>query len=414
MLMTQYAPSAVAEQCQRGLQLPCLPAALRVHLLSLLACGLEIVGEVGTAEEPVADAVAEARASGDPANGVVALVPRALLGFAHGDWRQALDLAGEAVARQHLAGGHALRLWLSDAWKALILVSLMRIDEAHAVIEAGTRTSEGISANIRVWSMLRCRARLGAGQLADARAEAEAILDMSDELGDGNFGYLNHIASYVLGDVALHTGSPRELRAARREAARLRNTPDCRSSQRLGAWLTVRLAAAEGSSALPGVLDADMLELLAPGYLHASSPILYCDAVELIRLLLMAGQRSDATSVTTRIERADAVTPDFPFLSAAAMHARALLEDDPDLAVQAVELYHADPRPLVRASALEDAGRLLPAGAIRRRCRTSTRHYTCTPPRAPNATPRGCAACSATAASCARAEGSRPRQSGRS
>jgi DNA-binding CsgD family transcriptional regulator len=44
-------------------------------------------------------------------------------------------------------------------------------------------------------------------------------------------------------------------------------------------------------------------------------------------------------------------------LSARSRHSRT------DAAGQAVELYQADPRPLVRASALEDAGRLLPAGA---------------------------------------------------
>jgi DNA-binding NarL/FixJ family response regulator len=360
MLMTQYAPAAVAEQCRRGLELSGVPAALRVQLLSLLACGLEIVGDIGAAAEPLRTAVGEADASGDPANAVVTLVPRALLALSQGDWRKAVDLAGDAVARQHRAGGHALRLWLSDAWRALILVSLMRIDEAHAVIEAGTRASEGIAANIRIWSMLRCRVRLAAGHLADAGAEAEAILDMSDELGDGNFGYLNHIASYVLGDIAVHTGSAADLRSARQQAARLRQTPGCQSTQRLGAWLDLRLAAMNGPV---GIVDQHTLELLAPGYLHASTPIAACDAVELVRLLQQAGQRADAASVLDRLEHADKASPGFPFLRAAAVHARAVLDGDRDAAGLAVELYQTDPRPLVRASALEDAGNMVSARA---------------------------------------------------
>ncbi len=350
MLMAQYAPAAVAEQCQAALRLPGVPPALRVQLLSLLACGLDISGEAGAAAGPVADAIAEAAASGDPAAEIVTFVPRALLAFAQGDWRGAIGLAGEAARRQHEA--KELRMWLPETWKSLLLISELRLEEAHAIIEAGTREAENVSRNIRVWSMLRCRARLAAGQLADARAEAEAILDMSDELGDGSFGYLNHIASYVLGDIALRTGDPAALQAARRDAAVLYGTGSgCATTKRLGAWLTVRL---DG-----GPIGPDLLDVLAPGYVHACSPLGHCDAVELVRLLLAAGQRPDAASVTARLENGADANPGFPGLRAAALHARALLDNDPGRALAAVQAYRGDPRSLVRAAAFEDAGRLL-------------------------------------------------------
>jgi len=350
MLMAQYAPAAVAEQCQAALRLPDVPPALRVQLLSLLACGLDISGEADAAAGPVADAIAEATASGDPAAEIVTFVPRALLAFARGDWRGAIGLAGEAARRQHEA--KELRMWLPETWKSLLLISELRLEEAHAIIEAGTREAESISRNIRVWSMLRCRARLAAGQLADARAEAEAILDMSDEMGDGSFGYLNHIASYVLGDIALRTGDPVALQTARRDAAALYGTGSgCATTERLGAWLTVRL---EG-----GHIGPDLLDVLAPGYVHACSPVGHCDAVELVRLLLAAGQRPDAASVTAGLENGTDANPSFPGLRAAALHARALLDHDPERALAAVQAYRGDPRPLVRAAAFEDAGRLL-------------------------------------------------------
>lgn len=53
--------------------------------------------------------------------------------------------------------------------------------------------------------------------------------------------------------------------------------------------------------------------------------------------------------------------PDFPCLEAAALHACAALHSDADAALCAVTLSAADPRPLVRAAVLEEAGRLLPA-----------------------------------------------------
>ena len=354
MLMAQYAPAAVAEQCQAALRLPDVPPALRVQLLSLLACGLDISGEADAAAGPVADAIAEATASGDPAAEIVTFVPRALLAFAQGDWRGAIGLAGEAARRQHEA--KELRMWLPETWKSLLLISELRLEEAHAIIEAGTREAENVSRNIRVWSMLRCRARLAAGQLADARAEAEAILDMSDEMGDGSFGYLNHIASYVLGDIALRTGDPAALQTARRDAAALYGTGSgCATTKRLGAWLTVRL---DG-----GPIGPDLLDVLAPGYVHACSPVGHCDAVELVRLLLAAGQRPDAASVTARLENGADANPSFPGLRAAALHARALLDKDPERALAAVQAYRGDPRSLVRAAAFEDAGRLLPERA---------------------------------------------------
>ncbi len=350
MLMAQYAPAAVAEQCQAALRLPGVPPALRIQLLSLLACGLDISGEAGAAAGPVAQAIAEAAASGDPAAEIITFVPRALLAFAQGDWRGAISLAGEAARRQHEA--KELRMWVPETWKSLVLISELRLEGAQAIIEAGTREAENVCRNIRVWSMLRCRARLAAGQLADARAEAEAILDMSDEMGDGSSGYLNNLASYVLGDIALRTGDPAGLQAARRDAAVLYGTGSgCAATRRLGAWLTVRL---DG-----GPIGPDLLDVLAPGYVHACSPVSHPDAVELVRLLLAAGQRPDAASVTARLENGADANPGFPGLRAAALHARALLDKDPGQALAAVQAYRGDPRPLVRAAAFEDAGRLL-------------------------------------------------------
>ena len=350
MLMAQYCPGSGRRAVPGGAAAARRPAALRVQLLSLLACGLDISGEADAAAGPVADAIAEAAASGDPAAEIITFVPRALLAFAQGDWRGAVGLAGEAARRQHEAKD--LRMWLPETWRSLLLISELRLEEAHAIIEAGTREAENAARNIRVWSMLRCRARLAAGQLADARAEAEAILDMSDEMGDGSFGYLNHIASYVLGDIALRTGDPAALQTARRDAAVLYGTADaCSTTKRLGAWLTVRL---DG-----GPIGPDLLDVLAPGYVHACSPLGHCDAVELVRLLLAAGQRPDAASVTARLANGADANPDFPGLRAAALHARALLDQDPERALAAVQAYRGDPRSLVRAAAFEDAGRLL-------------------------------------------------------
>jgi DNA-binding CsgD family transcriptional regulator len=363
ILSMQYAPADVIEQCRLALQLPGVPEALRVQLLSFMSCGFDLSGDVGAAAKPVEDAVAVARTSSEPTSEVITLVPRAAQALATGEWHQAVDFISQAVARRHTAEGMAVRMWLPDAWQALIFIVLARLEEAFALIDAGMQAAQrdGISANVRIWSMLRCRALFCAGRLADARAEAEAVIEMADEIGDGNYGYVNHIGVYVLGRVALHTGDPAGLAQGRRAAFQLRQTLDCSSSQRLGAWLMARVAHAEADAPLTAEADALLLDPLAPGPLPASSPLMYADSAALARILLDAGKRQEAESVVARLELFAGLHPDFPFLSSAALHARAVLDGDPDAALRAVALSAADPRPLIRAAVIEDAGRLLPA-----------------------------------------------------
>jgi DNA-binding NarL/FixJ family response regulator len=362
-LSMQYAPADVVEQCQRALELPGVPGELRIHLLSFLSLGQDLFGDADAAEQSARDATELARASADHGNEVFTLVPRAAQALARGDWRLAVGLAGESAARRYSVQGSAVRLWLPDAWEALIAIVVARLDEAFALVEAGMKAAQrdGISANIRVWSMLRCRALFCSGRLADARAEAEATIEMADEIGDGSYGYINHVARYILARVALHTGDAAGLAQARRSAARLGEARESPSGRRLGAWLTALLA--DAGSAGPGALDSrtpvQVLDPLADGPLSTTSPRMYADTAALTRLLLDAGRRADAKSVVARLEDFAAQHRDFPFLESAALHARAVLDGDPDIALRAVALSLGDPRPLVRAAVLEDAGRLL-------------------------------------------------------
>jgi DNA-binding CsgD family transcriptional regulator len=366
ILSMQYAPADVIEQCRRALDRPGVPAALRVQLLSFLALGFDLNGDVGAAEKPAREAVREARANRDGPGEVITLVPRAAYALATGDWGQATGLIGQAVTRRPAPAGAspAARLGLPDAWMALIFTAGARLDEAFALIDAGLQAAQrdGIAANVRIWSMLRGRALLSAGRLADAQAEAEATLEMADEIGDGSYGYVNHMGRYVLGQVALHTGDADGLAQARRAGDRLRGTPACPSSQDLGAWLLAQVTYAEGDAAAAVRAAEPALDPLARGPLPASSPRTYADTAALVRMLLAAGRPAAAASVTGRLADFARQHPDFPFLDSAALHARAVLNGDYAAADRAAELSAADPRPLVRAAILEDAGRLRPAG----------------------------------------------------
>ena len=157
----------------------------------------------------------------------------------------------------------------------MILLAAGYLDQAAGIIEAGARTAlnDGIAVNVRIWSMLRCRLLLYQGRLADARAEADAVLQMSDELGEGARGYVNRIALYTLATVATHTGDPTALRAGRR-AALSSSHGDSPTSMQTGAWILARLDAVEGETKRMDSLTAHALDPLTDGPLRArrSSP----------------------------------------------------------------------------------------------------------------------------------------------
>jgi DNA-binding CsgD family transcriptional regulator len=362
ILSLQYAPADVAEQCRLALKRSGVPAALRVQLLCALSLGLDLGGDVAAAEASATEAVVLARASGDSANELTTLLPRSVHSLARGNWRAAVDLSSDAVARQHDMPRTSVRVWLPDAWQALLLLAVARPADAFALIDAGVRTAQrdGLSASVRIWSMIRCRALLSAGRLADAAAEAEATIEMGDDVGDGSYGYVNHMALYVLGQVALHTGDTAGLGQARRSGIRLRAADRCSSTQRLGSWLLAMVADAEGDPRRAAEAGVQVLDPLARGPLPGTSPRTYADIADLTRILVRAGQRGDAAQAVGRLEDFTVRHPDFPFLDSAAAHARAVLDGDPDAALVAVELSSGDPRPLVRAAVLADAGELLP------------------------------------------------------
>jgi DNA-binding CsgD family transcriptional regulator len=362
-LELQYGPGRCAEQCALGLELPDLPPALRIALSSMRACALEMLGQTAAAEESAQRAVAEARATGARYAEVVTYPARALVAFDLGDWRAALELADLGVINRDFADVPAPRAWMFDAWKTLILVALGQLSDAMELINGGTRAAEqdGISANLRVWSMLRFRTMLALGRFADARAEAEAAMDISDETGGGGRGYINHIASYVMGCVAIHTGDTAGLIAARRAAVDMHRIPlEEGRARRLATWMTAKLDAAHGDFSHIRTMDIEMLDPLITGVPHVSSPRRYADQPELVRILLGAARSDDAGAVAERLAVAASLDPTFPFLRAAAAHATALVNNDYALADEAVALYDGCVEPMLRASALEDAGHLRP------------------------------------------------------
>ena len=79
---------------------------------------------------------------------------------------------------------------------------------------------------------------------------------------------------------------------------------------------------------------------------------------DLVRLHLAAGDRDQAASVATAVERG-ASGSDAPSAAGAALRCRALVESDPTLMRRAIASYEHGPRALETAAAREDAAPLL-------------------------------------------------------
>jgi DNA-binding CsgD family transcriptional regulator len=360
MALMHYSPPDAVEQCRTALSLGSLPPGLRMHLGSVLSCGLDIEGDRRGAALALRKAQADAAAAGATGDWGV-LIPQSLAAIPEGRWQEALDCSGEAVRLQHVAGRVNLRIWRPEAWRAIVLLGLARPGEAMRLIDAGEHLAqaEGVPGKARVWMMLRARALMDLGRISDAVTEAEAIFDMSDELGAEHVGYLNDVASWVGSCTAIRTGDPHQLAAAAQSASRLRSA-ELAPSRALGALLAASLGSLAGRPDATKELDESTLAALSSPALQAGSPRSHADIVRLVRLLLADDRTAEASSVAAALEQAAGAQPGAGFLAAAARHARALAEADAGLAAEAAAMYQDDERPLIRAEALEDAGRLLP------------------------------------------------------
>ncbi|MFJ3922260.1 AAA family ATPase [Streptomyces sp. NPDC090022] len=373
-LSSQFDFTETVRQARTGAALPGLPADLRARLLALACLGLAMSGENEAAERALPAALAAAGEAGDRTAEATLAVVESAVRFARSDWADALRRADRATA---LAAGLGIvhSLWVPEAlWHGFLLNLAGRSRAALAVADSGVRGSrnQGQAATTCLWLMNRTRALLDAGRLADARADAEAAAALTDELGLGDFADLT--LRYAMTRVALHTGDRAAARTCAAEARRMRagGPPLVRTA---GSWLLALLADAEGRpdralAALDELLpapgaqrpapDPDTPSPTAPGPL-LTAPLDPADTPVLVRIALRAGALERAVPAVHAAERRAADNPGIPLLAAGAAHARGLLDNDLGHLVRAVRLYEDCPRPIARASALEDAGRRLAA-----------------------------------------------------
>ncbi|MFI5679045.1 helix-turn-helix transcriptional regulator [Streptomyces cellulosae] len=352
--------SEAVRQARAGSALPGIPVGMRGRLLAMLAVGLSMAGEHSAAEQVATEAWETAAAAGDRSAEVTLTTVRSAVSFHRMDLTEAFRQAERAAALADTLGVSTSLCVPEALWHALLSNATGRSAEALAAAEDGIRITreQGRTAATRMWLMTRSRILLEAGRLTDARADAEAASVTTDDFGPGNLADVT--IRYVMMRVALHTNDQQTARAYAAEARRMRSdgAPVVRH---FGSWMLALMADFEGR---PDRAMAELDEVMTspaadrPAYAGLVDP---ADAPVLVRLALRAGAHERAAQAVALAERLAVLNPDLTFLAATAAHARGLLDNDLAPLVRAVRLYEDCPRPLARASALEDAGRKLAA-----------------------------------------------------
>jgi len=237
-----------------------------------------------------------------------------------------------------------------------VLASTDRLDEALQAagerLQAATRDRQSYA--VRAWEQYRGRRLLQLARLADAAAALEGTIE--DDSASLTVRGADAPALVALGRIALHTGETRLTDICRAIATTMLDAgpPEVR---RQAAWLLMLQALAVSDA----TTVADTLDLLGDDARASVLPQIRYDPLDepqLVRVALAIGAEHLADGAVEAAEHRHALNPGVGSLAAAAAHARGLRTGDIVELANATALFEqTTPRPMARASALEDLGR---------------------------------------------------------
>jgi DNA-binding CsgD family transcriptional regulator len=335
----------VAEN-RRALKLSGISDVTRARHLAWLAYNL-VFDEGGQRRAAADEAAAAAAATGDLEAKIMADVTIALLDAGEGYPARALDRF-EGLSRIAHTNETALAHAYAGMYYANLLAVVGRLDDATALVARGIEQArrEGNAMALAMWAVFSGLVHLAAGRLSAARAATESLPPPQPT------GATEHdvLRTVILAEVAAHTDD-RNLLQQMVNDARDAHSAGSAGIRRGSAYVLARAAWQRDD-----VHDAmrwlgDVILLATPFFPHA-----------LVRLILGARVASAAgdAGLRARVLQAAEVLerdrPAVPLLAAVAGYARAILEHDAQALVAVAQSLRASPRPLLYASAAEDAG----------------------------------------------------------
>jgi DNA-binding CsgD family transcriptional regulator/tetratricopeptide (TPR) repeat protein len=347
--------SEAIRQGRIGLELPDLTDDVRSELAGAVAVHLAALGELEQSEQAVLLARRSPPSDRPRPGDVMTATAASMVEFYRPDWPAALRIAQDAIRLGATDSRYGQRRASAEAWYAIALSMAGRCEQALAACAAGLAQAQhsGNAGAIGLWQLTRARILLDTGRLAEARTEAEATLDLNQDLGSGYRADV--MALYTLGRVALWTGDRELVRRCAADAARMMGD-DAVVIRGVGSWLTALIAEADGDYQRGMQVTTEALGRFERPGPCLSSPLDPTDTPAYVRIALLAGEPERARRAVLAAEHRQARNPGIGILAATAVHARGLLSRDGDLLQRAVTLFAGSPRVIARASACEDAG----------------------------------------------------------
>jgi DNA-binding CsgD family transcriptional regulator len=344
---TKHSTQRRVEENRRALQLSGISEVTRARHLAWLAYNL-LFDQGGQRRTAADEAAAAAAATGDLEATIVADVTLACLDCGDG-------YAGRAVVRleELCALAYTNDAALAHAYAAMHYANQLavvgRLDDAAAQIANGTEHArrERNAMALDIWANIDAWVHLAAGRLSAARAAAES-LPPPQPTGATE---LNMLRMVILAEVAVHTDNRNLLQQM---------ANDARNAYPTGSHY-VRRAATHVLARTAWQCDDvhDAMRWLGGDITLLGTPL----TPEVLDLVIFdarvasaagdAGLRARVLQATDLLERE---RPAIPLFTAVAQHARGILGRDAQALLAAAELLHSSSRPLLYASAAEDAG----------------------------------------------------------
>ena len=292
--------------------------------------------------------------SGDDLSVTLGLWGLSLRRYGEGHAAMAVDLAGRALRIATASRDPEVTKHLHYDLLALYLLSADRLDDAEEALQTGLCNAERLGAtwNVVTYYLILGQLRLYSGSWDEARVDFQTALSLAAEVGTRLGLVWNHSFQAQL---ALHRGDLDAADEHARTSAAVASARDPEAPDAIPMWAQALVSEAKGD------LDAahSYAQMIWRSLASWDVWWLYQDAgFDLARIALAADDRALATAIveaTEELARRNAA----PTAVGQARRARAMLEDDADLFVEAVAAYRRGPRPFALAQACEDAGAAL-------------------------------------------------------
>jgi DNA-binding CsgD family transcriptional regulator/ABC-type transport system involved in cytochrome c biogenesis ATPase subunit len=335
------------EENRRALQLPRVSDVTRARHQAWLAYNLAMEGQDGQDSTAANEAAAAAASTGDLESSILSGLVLACLDCANGYAGRALDRVEELQALT--PAGDMTAHHLAAIHLANLLAVVGRLEDAAALVADRTEKSqkERDGMGLHIWALTAGVVQAAAGRLSAARAAIE-WLPTPDRTGST---YVDARRMFTLAEVAARTDD-RTLLLETVSGAREVYPNGSRSVRREAAGVLGRAAwQREDVHEAVRWLGGDISLLVTP-----LVPTVLDQLTLTARVASAAGDAGLRARVLDAIAVLEREQPGVPLFSMVARHARGILERDADALVAVGSALHSSSRPLLYASAAEDAG----------------------------------------------------------